>query len=355
MRRIGGLLLLLALIFSLCGTASAQVFREEKSIPGFVGQYQKQTAWCWAACISMVLQTAGYKSVSQEGIVASRFGRLVNAPAVTEEQLNPSAVADTIFASGKDRLPLTTTILNKPLSGAELVEEIDKNDILIAATPKGPGGHVFVIYGYGLDDRNNVYLKLFDPWPGMGYRVLPYEQVKRSWEKTLMTTCPRKDLGQKCLDEESLAAVSEDVEMRKIEWPKASQNPTVAFTFGYRNTDEGRPIELTVKVQTGTVPRDGDPKHRDEEFIPHSSKEFTLTVPPKTQESFHGTMNWFGVTNERIPSLRADITKCAFAGTPKARTRGENDFVRQKNPVDGAEFVYLPNSVPRVLDRRSRD
>lgn len=154
-------------------------------------QAQQQDEWCWAASISMIWAYYGYQ-ISQQEIVSSVYGAVVDWPAQTTSQLlgvlNGTRVDDTgaKFVSRVSGLYDATTGIDT-VSYANLGAALNNNQpIMIGMLNGGGGGHAVVltaiqyyqIPGEGVDPTggNIIAAGIFDPWPGNGARTLNLPQ-----------------------------------------------------------------------------------------------------------------------------------------------------------------------------------
>jgi len=134
--------------------------------PQYQGR-QRQSMWCWAACIQMILNYHGLY-VSQEQIVQRAFGQLVNSPAFLNQMLlalsgwapDTRGRASTIHATLLGATP------------AQIVADLSNNWPLIVGFRGSPIGHACVLTAV-------EYMQFFfpgipfitkaicrDPWPG---------------------------------------------------------------------------------------------------------------------------------------------------------------------------------------------
>lgn len=132
-----------------------------------VASDQKQSQWCWAACISMVFAYYGHP-VSQQRIVNETWGAIYNLPAQPADiliNLNREWTDD----NGKDFTVWSGPGSTNPQDAAQ---DLAKDMPLIIGTQ----GHAVVLTAltystrsYGVDvDAATVR----DPWPGKGKRIL---------------------------------------------------------------------------------------------------------------------------------------------------------------------------------------
>ncbi|MEC4819597.1 MAG: papain-like cysteine protease family protein [Scytonema sp. PMC 1069.18] len=133
---------------------------------------QRQSNWCWAAAVQMVLNYHGLY-VTQEQVVAKIFGELINKPGAPENILGALSgwAPDTrgrfsnIYASAL------------PLRGSDLVHDLNRRWPLIVGL-KQPGnvGHAYVLTGvtYKVGRNGQLIFRsviLRDPWPRSQSRI----------------------------------------------------------------------------------------------------------------------------------------------------------------------------------------
>ncbi len=142
---------------------------------------QTESAWCWAASISMVFAYYGHP-VSQAEIVTSVYGSTVNLPAQTGAVI--ARELDRVWTDdrGETFRAQLTGVFDvdagvAALTNAQIVNELDQDRPMVIgnqshamvltaieyfATPNGP-----FIVGAGV----------FDPWPGIGPRMLQQPEL----------------------------------------------------------------------------------------------------------------------------------------------------------------------------------
>jgi hypothetical protein len=132
------------------------------------GGRQRQSNWCWAACIQMVLNYHGLY-ITQEQIVQRVFGMQVNSPG------QPQQILAALSGWAPDYRGRYSSIYASPyiMQGSEIVRDLAYRWPLIVGlkNPQGGIGHAFVLTGvyYQTDAYNQpVFYKveLRDPWPG---------------------------------------------------------------------------------------------------------------------------------------------------------------------------------------------
>lgn len=128
---------------------------------------QRQTNWCWAASVQMVLNYHGL-FVQQEEIVQRIYGAQVNLPA------QPSQILAALSGWAPDSHGRFSAILATPYtySDSQIVQDLGNRWPLIVGlnNPQG-GGHAVVITAiyYSVDQMSNLIFKrvvIRDPWPG---------------------------------------------------------------------------------------------------------------------------------------------------------------------------------------------
>jgi hypothetical protein len=138
---------------------------------------QRNTQWCWAACISAVFDFHGV-SVQQDRIVQATYGRAVNLPAI-----GPQIAAATsrtwrtddgeAFTAQCEVLWDSQFNVGRPDAPAEAARELADDQPLIIGT----GGHAMVLtamtYAHDAYGRGQPMVAIVrDPWPGRGRRQL---------------------------------------------------------------------------------------------------------------------------------------------------------------------------------------
>lgn len=148
-------------------TAEFEVF----AAPQFSGR-QRQTNWCWAACIQMVLNYHGLY-VSQEQIVQRIYGSLVDQPAGRNEILTALSGWAPNISGGSSYIYCQMGVSN----ANEITNNLAYKWPLIVglSNPNGGIGHAYVLTGiyYSTDNYNNTIpdkVVLRDPWPGNNSR-----------------------------------------------------------------------------------------------------------------------------------------------------------------------------------------
>lgn len=128
---------------------------------------QRQTNWCWAACVQMVLNFHGLY-VSQEQVVHKIYGTLVDQPAGQQQIMNA------LSGWAPNYQGRISQIYCQP--GVTGINDITQNLaykwplIVGLRNPQGGIGHAYVLtaISYSTDQFNNtipIKVVLRDPWP----------------------------------------------------------------------------------------------------------------------------------------------------------------------------------------------
>lgn len=137
------------------------------SSPNLNGR-QRQTNWCWAACVQMVLNYHGLY-VAQEQVVQRIYGTLIDRPA------QPNQILHALTGWAPDNRGRYSSIHANPytFSGAQIVQDLANRWPLIVGLKSANGeiGHAVVLTGvyYSVDNFNNPIFRgviIRDPWPG---------------------------------------------------------------------------------------------------------------------------------------------------------------------------------------------
>ena len=140
---------------------------------------QKQSEWCWAACIQMVTNLYG-ADLTQDEVVARAYGPGVNRAGTLE------IITSTLNGSGTTRSGRRYTITSKMLANeslpAALVAELAAGHPVMLGCDTGGSGHAVVCtavtYQGDASDPVITMLTVRDPWPsdsnrsGSGRQVL---------------------------------------------------------------------------------------------------------------------------------------------------------------------------------------
>lgn len=129
---------------------------------------QRQTNWCWAACVQMVLNYHGLY-VTQEQVVQKIYGNLVDQPAGQQQIMNALSGWAPNYQGRISQIYCQ--------SGFTSINDITNNLaykwplIVGLRNPQGGIGHAYVLTAiyYSTDMYNNTIpnkVVLRDPWPG---------------------------------------------------------------------------------------------------------------------------------------------------------------------------------------------
>ncbi len=133
---------------------------------------QKMSQWCWAACIEMVFAYYGYK-VSQERIVQTIYGSVINLPALSGAVISSALDRDWVDDYGKG----FHSRLKAAYDFDANVIAIDNNTIISSLNNEipliyGNSSHAMVLTALVLWPTpvgpQIVNVDLMDPFPGMG-------------------------------------------------------------------------------------------------------------------------------------------------------------------------------------------
>ncbi len=152
---------------------------------------QKQSQWCWAACVASCLKYSGMQ-VTQEQLVVERFGAVVNRslPSVVlvAQHLNRS------FSTHTGNVIVSPQVVDGPLDLVTMRQLIDAGCPIIACIGEGNPwsvpAHAIIFYGYHVDWSGNTIIHIFDPFPPHHLRVIPYNQAF-AWEQTIIVKIHR--------------------------------------------------------------------------------------------------------------------------------------------------------------------
>lgn len=193
--RIASFLLLVA-VLSLAGTAKAQPPSIRPIGPGawaagipsnefeFFAARQRNSNWCWAASVQMVLNYRGV-SVSQEQVVQRIFGgAMPDVPGQPDQILT----ALTGWAFTRDGQPVMLTSSPFAFDGSEIVRDLaERWPIVVGVRTSPTSGHAYVLTAvtYQVDPWNRpIFLTaiLRDPWPDNPSRIeVPWETFQQRW------------------------------------------------------------------------------------------------------------------------------------------------------------------------------
>lgn len=134
---------------------------------------QRQSNWCWAACIQMILNYHGV-SVTQEQIVRRVFGNLIDLPA------GPDVILATLTGWAVNSRGRNVIITATPFifNGSEIIYDLAYHwPLIIGLTVPGSIGHACVLTAvtYEIDPYTNEPIfqsvVIRDPWPGHSSRT----------------------------------------------------------------------------------------------------------------------------------------------------------------------------------------
>lgn len=154
-------------------------FRSEVNFSEFSQHaYQQQhlPQWCWAACISMLFSYYGHP-VSQSRIVSDAYGFPVNMPAtsgiVIAQQLDRSWIDDHGNAFNS-RVTAAYDFDAKvfKLNNAWLINELHLDRPVVLGTVSHAVVMTAMDYSQTPFGPNVKAIGVFDPWPGIGARML---------------------------------------------------------------------------------------------------------------------------------------------------------------------------------------
>jgi hypothetical protein len=146
--------------------------------------HQRQSNWCWAACVQMVLNYHGIK-VTQEQVVERIFrGSEPNLPG------QPNQILEALSGWALTRNGERVNISSSPfaLDGSEIVKDLAGRWPIVVGVRMAPNsGHAFVLTAvtYRVDSANQpIFLTavLRDPWPSNQSRVeVPWNVFQQNW------------------------------------------------------------------------------------------------------------------------------------------------------------------------------
>lgn len=148
----------------------------------FATASQEQSQWCWAACITMVLN---YYDIpcTQEEVVMRTYGTLVNYPARDLYQIAQYLNGWGMDRQGREVVVEAGTYEYAPFEG--IINELEAGRPFIIGVGNGYSGHVVVCYGV---DWMNTYdgpyvtdFYVYDPWPGNGHSQWNTEELNTYW------------------------------------------------------------------------------------------------------------------------------------------------------------------------------
>lgn len=148
------------------------------------GGHQRQTNWCWAAAVQMVLNYRGVP-VSQEQVVQRIFnGAVPNVPGQPDQIL--TALSGWAFTRNGQRVMLSSSPF--AFDGSEIVRDLAERWPLVVGVRSSPNsGHAYVLTAvtYQVDQWNQpIFLTaiLRDPWPDSPSRIeVPWNVFQQNW------------------------------------------------------------------------------------------------------------------------------------------------------------------------------
>jgi Papain-like cysteine protease AvrRpt2 len=146
--------------------------------------HQRQSNWCWAACVQMVLNYRGIP-VTQEQVVQRIFrGAVPNVPGQPAQILE--ALSGWAFTRNGRRVMLSSSPF--AFDGSEIVRDLAERWPIIVGVKSSPNtGHAYVLTAvtYQVDAWNRpVFLTavLRDPWPSNPSRIeVPWNLFRQNW------------------------------------------------------------------------------------------------------------------------------------------------------------------------------
>jgi hypothetical protein len=129
---------------------------------------QRQTNWCWAACIEMILVGLGRRR-SQGLIVNAALGETSCATNGASRSCNKTInvvgespnVEDALTENG-----LSGQAVNDSFSPSDLVRLLDASPVIAAFNNGGVGGHVVLVAEYdGTTSGDGLMLRIHNPTP----------------------------------------------------------------------------------------------------------------------------------------------------------------------------------------------
>jgi hypothetical protein len=144
-------------------------------------QSQLQSQWCWAASIATVFGYQGYP-VSQERIVSEVYGSPVNLPAMAGIVIARQLDRDWVDDSGARFRARVTGLYDADagllsINNSQIIASLDDDQPLVI----GARSHAMVLtavqYYQTPAGPNVVGAEVFDPWPGVGPRLLEMDEL----------------------------------------------------------------------------------------------------------------------------------------------------------------------------------
>jgi hypothetical protein len=146
--------------------------------------HQRQSNWCWAAAVQMVLNYRGVP-VTQEQVVQRIFGGNVpNLPGQPNQIL--TALSGWAFTANGQPVMLSSSPF--AFDGSEIVRDLaERWPIVVGVRTSPSSGHAYVLTAvtYGVDSWNRPIFRsviLRDPWPNNPSRVeVPWDAFRQNW------------------------------------------------------------------------------------------------------------------------------------------------------------------------------
>lgn len=135
---------------------------------------QRASVWCWAATLEMLFKVYGH-NVSQETIVETTYGQLVNLPAVDTAQIVALTNRDWVDDDGEEFTARLVAAYDARynfgnINNAMIIEALRNEEPLVYCNQS----HMMLLTALAYSPTPmgpNVYnLGFFDPWPGRGAR-----------------------------------------------------------------------------------------------------------------------------------------------------------------------------------------
>ncbi|MBS1914157.1 MAG: C39 family peptidase [Bacteroidetes bacterium] len=146
--------------------------------------HQRQSNWCWAACVQMVLNYHGIP-VTQEQVVERIFGGAAPNVAGQPDQI---LEALTGWAVTRDGQKVRVSSSSFAFDGSEIVRDLaERSPIVVGVRTSQATGHAYVLTAvtYTVNRANEpIFLTaiLRDPWPNNQSRIeVPWSTFQRNW------------------------------------------------------------------------------------------------------------------------------------------------------------------------------
>lgn len=146
---------------------------ESQALPDGKGK-QRESNWCWAACVQMVLRYHGL-AVTQEQVVQRIFGDLRDSTATEDQVLK--ALNATAFSTKGVKAQIQAMFYR--FQDSMYVQDLSRDWPMIVGlkggVPNAPG-HCYVLVAVRYTEAKDGSLKpqtffLMDPWPGNQTRI----------------------------------------------------------------------------------------------------------------------------------------------------------------------------------------